>query len=141
MNRIKELTSAITQLETDIICQQNMLDNRYGDVEEGAYGNYYYNPYPNGYPRQLTNNEVDEYNQDCNCYLEMCDELDYLKELKYQVVEHQIKMLKICAKIKTFVEVKSLQNSDILNDDVNTIIAGYLTGISNKPIRKQLRLF
>jgi hypothetical protein len=50
-------------------------------------------------------------------------------------------MLHVLTKAKTYVEVKLLQKSDIFNDDVNTVIAGYLTGISNKPIKEQLRLF
>jgi hypothetical protein len=64
---------------------------------------------------------------------------EYMVELTYEL-EHRKKMLHLLTKAKTYVEVKSLQMSYILNYDVKTVIAGYLTGISNKPIEKQLQL-
>ena len=69
------------------------------------------------------------YDRDQEYLVELCNELEYRK-----------KMLHVLTKVKTYVEIKSLQKSDILNDDINIVIAGYLTGISNKPIQKQLRL-
>ena len=140
MTTIKELETAIEQLKIDIFSERKYLEKHYLDIVEDDDGNLYYNPY-SGHLRQLTDIEVNEYKRACNCYLEMCNELQNLISIKHQMVECQQKMLKFLAKMKTYIEVKSLQKANILNDDVNTIIAGYLTGISNKIIKDQLRLF
>ena len=140
MTTIKEFETAIKQLEIDIFSERKYLEKHYLDIVEDDDGNFYYNSY-SGHLRQLTDIEVNIYKRDCNCYIEMCDKLQNLISIKHQMIECQQKMVKVLAKMKTYIEVKSFQKANILNDDVNTVIAGYLTGISNKIIKDQLRLF
>ena len=140
MTTIKELETAIKELEVDIFDQTSYLEYYYLDIVEDDDGIFYYNPY-SGHSRQLTNIEVNEYRRDCNYYIETCNELQNLISIKHQMVECQQKMVKVLAKMKTYIEVKSFQKANILNDDVNIVIAGYLTGVSNKIIKDQLRLF
>jgi hypothetical protein len=140
MTTINELETAIKELEVDIFDQTQCLEYYYLDIVEDDDGIFYYNSY-SGHSRQLTNTEVNEYRRDCNYYIEICDELQNLISIKHQMVECQQKMIKVLAKMKTYIEIKSFQKANILNDDVNSVIAGYLTGVSNNTIEKQLRLF
>jgi len=133
----QNLETLINELEQDIYYKRKYFEKNYDDVEQSEDGNYYYYYANRSLQRQFTDDEVNEYLIDCEIYRQMRYDLYGLYRLK----EHRKKMLAVCNQIKTFVEVKSLEKSYILNDDVNIIIAGYLTGISNKPIRIQLQTF
>jgi len=136
----QNLETMIIETQCDVNSQKKYLEKNYDTVEEDEDGNF--NRYTDHglFLHQLSYDEVNKFRLECDHYKTLCDHLNYL----YELLEHRKKMLHVLTKAKTYVEVKLLQKSDILNvlnDDVKIVIAGYLTGISNKPIEKQLRLF
>lgn len=118
-------------LENEISYYLEYLDKMYEYCEVDQDGRLY-----DGYVKRFGSDKYDTF-IDRDVYDR---DHEFLVELRNEL-EHRKKMLNVLTKVKTFVEVKSLQKSDILNNDVNIVIAGYLTGISSKPIEKQLRLF
>ena len=132
----------IKELDTDISKLDNNLKWEIKCFKTTWYGYYGENPRYYLYKSpQLTEQEFEEMTIWDLAIRRMQEELNYLKELKHQMVEHQKKMIQILLQLKTFIEVKSFQKMDVLNDDVNILIIGYLTGISNKIIKDQLKLF
>ena len=134
MTTIKELETAIFQLENDLYSQRKNFEKEC-DVLINDDDTYYYFDY-----RRLTDLDVEEMEQFYVSIVRTRKELNDLQELKYQL-EHQTKMIEILLQLKTLIEVKLFQKTDVLNDDVNTLIIGYLTGISKKNIEDQLKLF
>jgi len=134
---LETLETRIKEIEYDIYCKRKYFEKNYYDVEQSEDGNFYYYYADGSIIRQFTDDEVNEYLTDCEIYQQM----RYDSYELYRLKEHRKNMSAICDQIKTFSEVKSLENSYILNDDVIIRIAEYLTGICNKPIKEQLRLF
>ena len=124
------MTKMIKELEEDIRGQLYLLDDRYRYVEEDEDGNI-----SCGYDRLYGSNhfKLEEYQNDVDCLYRLQAQLEIAKKMLNVFEEFNKKM--------TYRNIHIFLENNKYNDDVLSVIVSFLTGISDKPIKEQLKLF
>ena len=124
------MTKMIEQIEKDIRSQLYLLDKDYSYVEEDEDGNLYC-----GYDRMYGSNhfKLEKYQDDVNCLYRLQAELEIAKKMLNVFEEFNKKM--------TYRNIHIFLENNQYNDDILSVIVSFLTGISDKSIKEQLKLF